>query len=87
MMDINFNNLRKQTCWTYDKLARRLNANINSDWSEKEVRVNVSEIQDIMDELRGLIMTSAWTCDPNNPDFKMVGDEVGDITWFNSDSN
>lgn len=82
-MDVNFNNVRKQTCFTYDRLVRKLNASIDDSG---EIIIDAGEIQEVMDRLRGLIMTSAYVYKQGDEDFKMVGDDVGDIAWFNSDN-
>lgn len=84
-MNVDFNNVRKQTCWAYDKLARKLNNAIEDDYGTKKVVIDVDDIQNVMDDLRGLIMTSAWIYDKDNEDFKMVGDEVGEVVWFNAE--
>jgi hypothetical protein len=84
-MDVDFNSLRKQTCWAYDKLARRMNNAIEDEYGTKKVVINVDDIQNVMDDLRGLIMASAWVYDKDNKDFQCVGDEVGDVVWFNSE--
>ena len=80
-MDVDFNSLRKQTCWAYDKLARRMNNAIE----DEKVVIDVSDIQNVMDELRGLIMASAWVYDGDNKDFQCVGDDVGEVVWFNQE--
>lgn len=82
-MDVDFNGLRKQTCWAYDDLVKKLNGAIKDDYGTKVIEIDASEIQDIMDNLRGLIMTSAWIYKEGDPDIKTVGDEVGEVSWFN----
>lgn len=86
-MDVDFNSLRKQTCWAYDKLARRMNGAIEDEFGTKKVIIDVDDIQEVMDELRGLIMASAWIYDGDNKDFQIVGDKVGEIVWFNEDES
>lgn len=78
-MDVDFNNLRKQAIYAYDRLAQRLNAHIEKDppsLSGPHVVIPVSQIDDLMSDLRGCIGTIACVHDDENPDFKEVFSEV-----------
>jgi len=80
-MNVNFNNLRKQACYAYDKLANRLNTHIlkNTDsrdwieefgWVEKgTIVINASDLDEIMNDLRSLIGTVAMVYEEGREDF------------------
>lgn len=64
-MEVNFNNLRKQTCIAYDKLCSKLNAEINEDGN---IEISAREIQSAMDDLRMTIGSIAFCYEENNPE-------------------
>ena len=94
-MTINFNNVRKQAVYSYDRLTKILNAGIlkesimvekNGGYEDCDLCVNSDDIQDVMDNLRALIMTIAMTYEEGNEDFKDMTDEIdksGEIAHFN----
>ena len=58
-MEVNFNNLRKKTCYAYDRLANKLNNAIKEyekEYSEKgTLMIDCDEIQREMDDLKQLL--------------------------------
>ena len=79
-MEVNFNNLRKQAIYSYEKLAEKLNYSIeewNKETNEKGiVHINANEIQEDMDDLRGMICAIASVYEPEDDNFKDVYSEV-----------
>lgn len=89
-MNVDFNNLRKQTAYSYDRLTKKLNSGIAN--TEEYIpdndllRVSVEDIQEDMDDLRRLIMSICCVYEKDNEDFKDVSDEIeksGEIALFN----
>ncbi len=86
-MEVNFNNLRKQTCIAYDKLCSKLNAEINEYGN---IEISAREIQGAMDDLRMTIGSIAFCYEENNPDMidvwtDLYGEEGG-MQSFNPNS-
>jgi hypothetical protein len=83
-MNVDFNNLRVQAVYSYDRLAKDLNAAIYRGEDEyimwKGRLVNVAncviipaeDIKKEMDDLRSLIATIACVYEPGDDNFKMV---------------
>jgi len=87
-MKVNFNNLRKKACYSYDRLATKLNDALNSPpYEEGEMVVYTEDIQEEMDNLRELIMGIAMVYKEGDEDFKDVSDEVEPIAWFNKEED
>lgn len=82
-MDVDFNNLRKQACFVYDRLARKLNNSIE----DGEIRVDADYIQREMDDLRQLVMAATCVYRKDDPDFKEVWEEVQPIAFFNQEED
>lgn len=68
-MKINFNNVRKQACFAYDRLCKTLNA---SKEYEGYMLVDPSQIQQDMDSLRSMIGAIAMTSEEGNEDFQDI---------------
>lgn len=82
-MTVDFNNLRKQTAYSYDRLVRTLNRSIvDKDW-QPSISVDVDDIQDDLDDLRRLIVSLCCVYQPDSEDFKSVIDEVQPLAIFN----
>lgn len=89
-MKVNFNNLRKQAMFSYERLCDKLNyAIIKNDDQYAEpngmdrsvnlkgyVLVDAEEIQKDMESLRSLIGSIAMTYEEGNEDFKDVYEEA-----------
>lgn len=87
-MNVNFNNLRKQAIYAYDKLATRLNSSFpirddtkeyidNHGWIDKDTLIIEKEdLRDVMDNLRQLIGAIAMVYNEGQEDFKDVYSEV-----------
>lgn len=99
-MEIDFNNLRLQTAYALDRVIKTLNAGImpSDDWSSHtmedgkikswsgDVLVNSEDLQKSIDELRQNIGILLCCFEPDNPEYRMLYDEVkesGGIEWFN----
>lgn len=68
-MKIDFNNVRRQACFAYDRLCKTLNA---SKEYEGYMLVNPDSIQKDMDDLRMMIGSIAMTYEDDRDDFKNV---------------
>jgi hypothetical protein len=79
-MEVNFNNLRKQTCLAYDSLTKKLNNAITQyekGYSEKRsIFIDCDEIQEEMDELKSLIGSIAMCYEENNADMEDVFEKL-----------
>lgn len=79
-MEVNFNNLRKKTCYAYDRLAKKLNYSIKEyekEYSEKgKLLIDCDEIQSEMEELKQLIGSIAMCYNKDDPDMKDVFEEI-----------
>lgn len=71
-MKINFNNVRAQACFAYDRLCKTLNA---SKEYEGYMLVDPNSIQKDMDDLRQMIGSIAMTYEEGNSEFKDVYQE------------
>lgn len=82
-MQVDFNNLRMQTAFSYDRLVRTLNRSIvDKDWNPS-VSVDVDDIREDLDDLRRLIVSLCCVYQPDSEDFKSVIDEVQPLACFN----
>lgn len=72
-MKVNFNNLRRQTLYTYERLVKKLNDGIDENGT---VSVEAEEIKEDMDSLRSLLGSIACTYDEENEEFKDIYEEV-----------
>lgn len=86
-MNVDFNNLRKQACYAYDKLARKLNNKITRDDLGDFITVETDDIQKDMDDLRQLIMVMACVYKEGDDEIRAVDDEVQPIAWFNNEND
>lgn len=87
-MKVNFNNLRKQAVYSYDRLVDKLNNSISEDdWGRKVVQIDPEDIQEDLDDLRRLILSIAMVYDEGNPDFKDVTEEMNieNVKFFNNE--
>lgn len=75
-MDVNFNNLRKQALYSYDKLVNKLNDSISYEWNSKKIEIDPDDIQEDLDDLRMLLGSIAMVYEPNDENFKDVYSEV-----------
>ena len=63
-MNVDFNNLRKQACLSYNRLCYKLNNEITGNLAD--------DIKKDMDELKMHIGGIASVYEPNNEDFKCI---------------
>ncbi len=98
-MDVDFNNLRKQTAYSLDRVIKKLNNGIlpektfssheiNGKWKqfEGDVLISKDDIQTSIDELRRDVWFLLCVFDKDNPDFQCVFEDVeksGGIARFN----
>ncbi len=79
-MEVNFNNLRKKTCFAYDRLAKLLNSAIDSYEKEYGNRdsliIDVDQIEQEMEQLKQLIGSIAMCYNEYDPDMKDVFSEI-----------
>ena len=100
-MEVNFNNLRKQACFAYDRLANKLNNCILSEYEYGDKKsngksisgnmlVDVEDIQEAMEGLRRLIGSIAMCYNEDDPDMKDVFEEIypddKNMIYFNSEN-
>lgn len=79
-MKVDFNNLRIQLAYAYDKVCRQLNDNIDENG---DVVIPAIELQDRMDELRRLAIMPCHVYREDDPDFISLSDKITDIAHFN----
>lgn len=70
-MKVDFNNLRKQACYSYDRLCTKLNGNI-TETDNNIVHLCTHDIQKDMDELRMYIGSIASVYIEDDPDFAEI---------------
>jgi hypothetical protein len=88
-MEINFNNVRKQAIYSYERLVEKLNSSLikEQQWAKPNdvkwevditgyVLVDAEDIQECVDDLRRLIGAIAMTYEPDDEKFKDVYSEV-----------
>ena len=81
-MTVNFNNLRKQAVFSYDRLVKKLNQKIE----DGNITIPVEDIQEELDDLRMQLMSIAMVYEEGNEDFKDLSDELpDDISYFNDE--
>lgn len=87
-MKINFNNVRRNTCSTFNQLVDKLNNHITTcELNGKILSIPVDEIQGEMNFLRQCIVAIACSYDENNPEeFSDISDEIN-IKEFNDFDN
>lgn len=82
-MKINFNNVRRQACFAHDKLVKKLNnATVTTTG---RIEISVSDLQEVMDDLRMMIGSIAMTYEEGNDDFKDLTNEVCPMEVFNDE--
>ena len=81
-MNVNFNNLRKQAAYSYDRLCKTLNSN----FQDGEIILTPEEIQDDMDNLRSQIMSICGCYLEGDEDIRDISGEVGEIASFNEET-
>jgi len=83
-MKIDFNNVRRQACYSFDRLVKTLNQNLEKAANGHQVvRVYTDEIENELCDLGQLIGIIAATFDEGNPDMVDLYDEVGVRETFN----
>lgn len=84
-MKINFNNVRRNVCSSYNQLVDKLNAHITTCELNGEIlSIPVDEIQADMDFIRQCIVAIACSYDENNPEeFSDISDEIN-VKNFNA---
>lgn len=85
-MKVNFDGLRTQLAYTYDKLAQALNNSIKEskkDYGDDHIRIPPEEIQEEMDDLRIRIMVLCCCYEEGEDGFKDISEEVKPIAYFN----
>ena len=74
-MKINFNNVRKQACFAYDRLVETMNE--NRDEEDNDIIIlSAEELYDVMNDLRMTIGTIAMTYEDDNEEFKDMFQEI-----------
>lgn len=85
-MTVNFDGLRSQLAYTYDKLAQALNNSIKEskkDYDDGMIRIYPDDIQEEMDDLRSRIMVLCCCYEDKEDGFKDISEEVKPIAYFN----
>jgi len=77
-MTVNFNNLRKQSVFSYDRLVRKLNQKIE----DGNITIPVEDIQEELDDLRMQLMSISMVYEEDNEDFKDLSDDYQRIFVF-----
>lgn len=77
---INFNNVRKQAVFAYGRLVKELNFATNE---RGEIELHADQIREHLSDLRGMLGAIAYTYIPDDPEFKDLADEIGEMPIFN----
>lgn len=87
-MKVDFNNLRKQTAYAYDRLCKKLNYSIKQDDYDRTIlKTDPEDLQKDMDELRSCIMAICACYNEGDEDLKDVSQEVKPISFYNIDND
>lgn len=94
-MKVDFNNLRKQLAFSFDKVTKKLNEGILPDKAyngEKQgnILVDTEDLQKSMDELRSCIVSLLCCYEKDNPDCVSVYEDVlnnGGLAKFNDNEH
>ena len=95
-MKVNFNNLRLQTAFALDNVIKTLNAGIlpenehvlldNNKWKIGNVLVDSEDLEKDISNLRSCVYSLICCYEKNNPEYKMLADELednGGLAHFN----
>jgi hypothetical protein len=82
-MKINFNNIRKEACFSYGRLVNELNFHTNE---HGEIEMHADDIREPLNDLRGLLGAIACTYIHDDHEFKSLADEIGEIPIFNQEA-
>ena len=102
-MKVDFNNLRLQTAYALDNVIKTLNAGIlpeinnvligddtNEKWYSGNVLINTDDLEKHIDHLRSCVYSLICCYEENNPEYKMLADELesnGGLAHFNDTQN
>lgn len=81
-MQVDINNVRLQACMAYKRLCVAMNDCRQERPSGTYVFIGSAEIKDDMDTLRDLLATIACSYIKDNPDFKDLSDNIGELPIF-----
>ncbi|TGM22004.1 hypothetical protein [Leptospira meyeri] len=87
MMDVNFNNLRKNSMVAYNSLVTFLENNTEKTTSQ-ELKIaprQIEELQEKLDNLRAMVGAVAAVYIPDDPDFKDMSGEVELLIYGDSE--
>lgn len=95
-MEVDFNNLRKQTAYALDNVIKVLNRGImpqneyafhkvngKEEQFEGDLLVSVDDLEEELDHLRMCVWSLVCCYEENNPEYKDLSDEVDSIESFN----
>lgn len=74
-MKINFNNVRKQACYAYDRLVDTLNENRDEE-DKNTIVIDADDLYDVMNDLRMMIGSIAMTYEEDNAEFMDMYEEI-----------
>lgn len=94
-MEVDFNNLRKQLAFSFDKVTKKLNEGILPEKAYNgnkygNILVDTEDLQKSMEELRSCIVSLLCCYEEGNPDCANVYDDVqnnGGLARFNDTEN
>jgi hypothetical protein len=85
-MDIDFNNVRVQAIYSYNRLVEKFNKNIEDTIGGRKVlTIYADEITDDLNDLRADIGAIACTFKKDDPDFKCVYTDKIHMECFNEE--
>lgn len=89
-MKVNFNNLRKQALFSYDRLARKLNKNLKESIVQgtdpgRFYYLKADDIQQSMSDLRMYLCSIACVYEEGDSEFADLSDICDTIAVFNEE--
>lgn len=76
----NYNNMRLQAAYAFDRLCKKLNSAIENTGN---ICLHKDELQKEMDDMRVFALMPCFTFVEDDPDYIDLADKVDDIAHFN----
>lgn len=81
-MNVNYNNMRLQAAYAFDRLCKKLNSAIEGNGN---LCMHKDDIQKEMDDMRIFALMPCFTFVEGDPEHIDLTDKVGDIASYNPD--
>lgn len=83
-MDVDFNNLRKQSVYALERVIRKLNNSIDE---YGEVRIDAEDIEDDLNNALSCVRITCCVFEDGNDNFKDLSEDIGEPKWFNDNDD